>query len=134
MRSGWGCVGGEGVDVADTNESWVDTSAPVIEQGERYLAAHPRSPIRSEVAWHTAMAHETTWTLFKSSEPYLRSRGETREKAEIARGHRDRAIQLYERLISEDPVSKRSQAAAKRVRRMRLDVSTDYRMYCDFLD
>lgn len=134
MRSGWGCVGGEGVDVADTNEFWVDTSAPVIEQGERYLAAHPRSPIRSEVAWRTAMAHETTWTLFKSSETYLRSLGEIKEKSEIAQGHRDRAVKLYEELIREDPGSTRSQAAAKRVRRMRLDISTDYRMYCDFLD
>lgn len=134
MRSGWGCLGGEGVDVPDTNESWVDTSAPVIEQGERYLAAHTRSPIRSEVAWRTAMAHETTWTLFKSSEPYLRSLGRAQGKSEIARGHRDRAVRLYEALISEEPARPRSQAAVKRVRRMRLDVSTDYRMYCDFLD
>jgi len=134
MKSGWGCFGGEGVDVADTNESWVDMSAPVIEHGERYLAAHPRSPIRSEVAWRLAMAHETTWTLFKSSEPYLRSLGEIQEKSEVARGHRDRAIRLYEELIIAEPARPRSQAAAKRVRRMRLDVSTDYRMYSDFLD
>ena len=134
MRSGWGCFGGEGVDVADTNESWVDTSAPVIERGERYLAAHSESLIRSEVAWCTAMAHETTWTLFKSSEPYLRSLGDTKEQSVIARAHRDRAVQIYEELIREDQESVRSQAAGRRVRRMRLDVSTDYRMYCDFLD
>jgi len=138
MDLGWGCLYCDGEpDVCEG----VDASAPVIEHGEAFLSAHPRSPIWREVAWRVAMAHETAWTLRVCQEGVPPTPEEVAFKPRVpsrsdARGwkDRDRAIELYTMLISHEPKSVRSRAAARRIPRMRLNVATDYRRYWCFSD
>lgn len=104
-----------------------DLFRPVIAHGEAFLRDHPDSPIAHEVRWRVAEAHETAWSLSKvpPGDDYI----EPARYLLHAPEHRARVIQLYERLLSDEPPGPRRSAAMERFRRIRLDVDTGFHVY-----
>ncbi len=103
-----------------------DEFRPVLEHGEAFLKEFPHSVIAPEVALRVAQAHETAWSLSKSApgDEYIQWDLYILDAAQ----HRTRAIELYQDLIKKAVIRPRP-TTMKRLRRMRLDVDTDYHRY-----
>ncbi len=103
-----------------------DLFKPVIEHGEAYLATHPRSEIADAVALRVAEAHETAWSLSKaaSGDDYIDSNRYLLK----APKHRERALELYDQIL-EGKSDTWEPKLRDRLRRMRLDIDTDFHEY-----
>jgi hypothetical protein len=103
-----------------------DSFRPVIEHGEAYLAAHPDGPIAELVKLRVAEAHETAWSLSKAApgDDYI----DARKYILQAPRHREQALALYERFLAGKPASVKP-ALRERMRRMRIDIDTNFHKY-----
>src|SRR5258708_3440123 len=103
-----------------------DYFVPVIEHGEAYLSAHPSGRIAELVALRVAEAHETAWSLSKArpDDDYITARKYVLQ----APRHREQALALYERFLAGKPASVKP-ALRERLRRMRLDIDTNFHKY-----
>ena len=100
-----------------------DLFIAVIEHGERFLAAHPRSPIRDAVALRVALAHETSWSIDKWDSEYFF------HESWDAGAERQRAIALYEGLVQETPDGALRKAIEDRLQMLRRNKDTGCRVY-----
>lgn len=103
----------------------------VINRGERFLRDHPQSTAWADVARTVALAHETAWSLAKASP--LDEFVDWTLHAPAAPGHRSRAIQLYEEILTRwgvrPPDPRVRNDVRHRLIRLRLDVDTGTRTY-----
>jgi|GEM_PF-2152777 len=96
----------------------------VIEQGEAFLQQYPDTVFRKEVIYHLAVANDTWWSL---------SQAEPAEEADVdpasAERARQRAIQLYERLLQMDPHSAEARIGSMALPRLKLKLDTGERKF-----
>ena len=97
----------------------------IIENGDRFLRAHPQGAEADEVRLHVGEAHETAWALAKGG---VRTWSPEKLAAEAA-GHRVRAIQRYEEYLRARPRGDESDAVRERLKKIRADVGTGYYRY-----
>jgi len=104
-----------------------DLFAPTVAHGEAFVRDYPASPIATEVLWLVAEAHETAWSLSKAQpgDEYIQP---ARYLLDAPR-HRERAIALYEQLLRREPEGPRRSTTINRLRRLKLDVDTNYHRY-----
>ncbi len=108
-----------------------DEWRPVIERGELLLHTHATSPIWRDVALLVAEAHETAWSLSKGHEyaEEVELIVDPRAYQRDAPEHRRRAIELYERLVREDPRVAADAFTRRRLRRLQLDIDTNFHLF-----
>ena len=99
----------------------------VIEQGEKFLAAHPESSRRFDVLFAVAQAYETWFSLSRASEhgEYVES-SRYQEGAEAAR---EKAVADYEQMLRLAPESDEAAYARRRLPRLKLGIDTNQRRF-----
>jgi hypothetical protein len=100
----------------------------VIRLGEKFLAAYPETPFRTEQLLNLARANETWWSLSKGDRADPSLEGVKIDKAAAERA-RVRAIDIYEELLRIAPEGKEAEAARRALPRLRLRLGTAERAY-----
>jgi hypothetical protein len=102
---------------------------PVIERGEAFLKDHPNSAVWNAVALTVAQAHETAWSLAMGRCVTGDIGWDWKNYVLEAPRHRERAIELYEKLLRQPPAIPALRSANRRLQRLRLNVDTNYHRY-----
>ena len=114
-----------------------DLFREVIQRGEAFLAAHPRTAFRRQVLYALAVANESWWSIARapaddpivSAPPYPR-----REiNARLAPAARSLAIQYYRQVVELAPDSPEALSALRRLPRLELGFDTGQRrFFCSY--
>ena len=132
LASGW--------DTSGVCHNGADQFHTVIEQGQKFLASNPSSPLRLPVTYLMAEAYETWWSLSEWSScspvidlgpgPCKAAPGSAKYKAG-ADDALKQAIGDYEALIAADPSVYGTPALRRRLARLKLGIDTNQRrFYC----
>ena len=132
LDSGW--------DTSGVCRSGADQFHTVIEQGGKFLASHPASPVRLPVTYLVAEAYETWWSLSEWSScspvidlgpgPCKAAPGSAKYSAG-ADAALKQAIADYEALLAADPSTYGTPALRRRLARLKLGIDTNQRrFYC----
>ncbi|MDE3137791.1 MAG: hypothetical protein KGL59_14525 [Acidobacteriota bacterium] len=132
LASGW--------DTSGVCHNGTDQFRTVIEQGQKFLASNPSSPLRLPVTYLLAEAYETWWSLSEWSScspvidlgpsPCRASPASARYQSD-AEAARQQAIADYEALLASDPSIYGTPALRRRLARLKLGIDTNQRQfYC----
>jgi hypothetical protein len=132
LASGW--------DTSGVCHNGPEQFRTVIEQGKKFLAANPSSPLRLPVTYLMAQAYETWWSLseWSSCSPVI-DLGPSPCRAALASARyqsgaeaaREQAIANYEALLAADPSTYGTPALRRRLARLKLGIDTNQRQfYC----
>jgi hypothetical protein len=120
-----------GWDTSSCCEAGSDRYRRVIAEGEAYLAAHPESAHRAYLLLQVAQAHETAWTVSRSSQndPYASASSVGAAAGEAAR---QRAIALYREIARDFPTREAiASSARKSLPRLELGLTNQqWKYYC----
>jgi hypothetical protein len=132
LASGW--------DTSGVCRNGADEFRTVIDEGKKFLAAHPASPVRLPVTYLVGEAYETWWSLseWSSCSPVTDlgpgpcrpapASAKYRAGAEAAR---QQAIADYQAVIAADPSTYATPAVEWRLARLQLGIDTNQRrFYC----
>lgn len=103
----------------------------VIQQGEQLLADYPDTAVRKQQLHHLALAYETWWSLAQAAPGDITAEG---AKVTEASGEqaRQRAIALYEDLLSIAPAALEADAARLALPRLKLKLDSFERTFFCF--
>jgi hypothetical protein len=132
LASGW--------DTSGVCRNGADQFRTVIEQGQKFLAGNPSSPLRLPVTYLMAEAYETWWSLSEWSScspvidlgpgPCKAAPGSARYTAGAGTALQQ-AIADYEALLAADPSTYGTPALRRRLARLKLGIDTNQRrFYC----
>ena len=99
---------------------------PVIERGDAYLSAHPNAAIADLVTLQVAEAHETAWSLSRAAAD--NEVMDPNRYSLAGQEHRRQAFLLYSKLVKKRP-DLADENLRSRLRRMRLDIDTNFHRY-----
>jgi hypothetical protein len=129
-----------GWDTSGVCHDGTDQFHTVIEQGQKFLASNPSSPLRLPVTYLLAEAYETWWSLseWSSCSPVIdlgpnpcRASPASAPYQSGAEAALQQAIADYEALIAADPSIYGTPALRGRLARLKLGVDTNQRQfYC----
>jgi hypothetical protein len=131
QQRGWNTDPGEG---CPRNP---DLFREVIDKGEAFLAAHPRTDFRKHVLYALAQANESWWSIahapaddeFVNAPPYPRRAA----NAQQAGRARDEAIRYYREVVRLAPGSPEAASALRRLPRLELGLDTGQRrFFCSY--
>ena len=132
LESGW--------DTSGVCRKGADAFRTVIEQGQKFLAAHADSPVRLPVTYLVAEAYETWWSLseWSSCSPVIDLGPGPCRAAPASTGYRagaeaarQQAIADYDALLAADPATHDTPALRRRLARLKLGIDTNQRrFYC----
>ncbi len=132
LDSGW--------DTSGVCHNGADQFHTVIEQGQKFLASNPASPLRLPVTYLMAEAYETWWSLseWSSCSPVIdlgpgpcRAAPASARYQSGAEAARKQAIADYEALLAADPSTYGTPALRRRLARLKLGIDTNQRrFYC----
>jgi hypothetical protein len=131
LRRGWNTDSGEGCPKNP------DLFRDVIEKGEAFLAQHPQTRFRKEIAYAMAVAYESWWSIahapaddaWVNAPPYPRREINARQAAAA----RLRAIQYYREVVRLAPESPEAASALRRLPRLELGLDTGQRrFFCSY--
>jgi len=104
-----------------------DQFREVIREGEAFLTRRPASPARADVAFMVAQAYETWWSLSQAS-PEDGYASPARYQAGVATA-RQKAIALYNEVLSRAPASAEAAYARRVLPRLALGFATNQRRF-----
>jgi hypothetical protein len=101
-----------------------DLFMPVLAHGDAYLRDHAGGEIWPSVALRVALAHETVWSL--SKDRFMNDYYDLRPRAPA---HRQRALELYRKLVGMTRDPRMQRGIEKKVRALERDEDTNCRVY-----
>lgn len=105
----------------------------VIQQGQEFLKAYPRTPFRKEQIYNLALANETWWSLSQPEAGDPTVEGAHIDRAAAGRARKN-AIDLYEELFRIAPESPEARAGQLVLPRLKLKLGTGERAFFCYSD